>query len=89
LGKGEEILLKSKTKFLAGFVTGWTISLLLIHFIGADLIAQILGVPDLVVYWSLIAALLLWGVVTIVRFIQGRDGLQRKFEAADQANGKT
>lgn len=55
----------------------------------ADVIAQILGVPGVVVYWSLIAALLLWGVVMIVRFIQGRDGLQRTFEAADQANDKT
>ena len=82
-------MLKTKTMFLAGFVTGWCISLLLIHFIVADLIAQILGVSVPVVYGSLIAALLLWGVVTIVRFIQGRDGLQWKFEAADQANGKT
>jgi uncharacterized PurR-regulated membrane protein YhhQ (DUF165 family) len=82
-------MLKAKTRFLAGFVTGWGISLLFIHFILADLIAQLLGVRGPVVYWALIAALLLWGVVTIVRFVQGRDGLQQKFEAADQANGKS
>ena len=79
----------AKIKFLIGYLTGIVISLVLIHFIAADIFAKILGVSVPVAYCLLVAILLLWAVITTVRVIKGTDSHLQHLESASSKNANT